>query len=141
MMIMRCRAFQALLWVPLCLGCQPADPALGRVEGRVTLDGEPLANATVVFVPTNGRPSGASTDSDGKYVLNYRKGQQGALAGHNIVRILTKRDPAETPDGRLIPAVPERVPLRYNFDSILEFNVVPGKSNVADFDLVSEESN
>ena len=45
-----------------CLGCGPGGPEIASVEGKVTLDGKPLPNAAVVFIPENGRPAGATTD-------------------------------------------------------------------------------
>ena len=72
-------------------GCGEDGPELGRVEGTVTMDGKPLPNASVVFVPENGRPAGATTDAQGKYVLNFTAGREGALLGKNTVRISTSR--------------------------------------------------
>jgi hypothetical protein len=124
------------LLAAFCVGCTER-PELGLVEGKVTMDGRPLANAAVLFVPEDGRPAGARTNGEGKYVLNFTAGRQGAMLGRNIVRILTSRDPSETRDGRPIPAVPETVPLKYNFRTTLEFHVKPDIVNVADFDLDS----
>ena len=55
----------------LVTGCSSSGPEIASVSGRITMDGKPLANATVVFIPENGRPAGARTDADGKYVLNF----------------------------------------------------------------------
>jgi hypothetical protein len=102
------------------------------------MDGKPLPNATVVFVPANGRPSGATTDEDGNYVLNYTEGRQGAIPGESTVRILTMRDADRDENGQPIPGRPETVPARYNSDSTLTFNVEPEKDNVANFNLTSD---
>ena len=118
-------------------GCS-SDSDIGRVEGIVTLDGQPLPKATVVFIQGQGRPAGGITDEQGRYGLNYAEGRKGALPGMNRVRITTAQGPSETPDGEPVPAVPERIPTQFNSESTLQFEVVAGEVNVANFDLVSK---
>ena len=122
----------------LLAGCAYRGPEIAYVAGRVTMDGRPLANATVVFVPENGRPAGATTDADGNYVLNFANGRQGAIPGPSTVRIMTLRDADQDEIGQTIPGSPETVPARYNADSILTFDVVPNQKNIANFDLESK---
>ena len=125
----------AFLVALACVGCGSDD--IASVEGTVTLDGTPLQNATVVFVPEEGRPAGATTDESGHYVLVYTEGREGAPVGKNIVRIYTARDASESPSGEQIPPVPERLPMKYNAQTTLDFTVEAGKDNVADFALES----
>jgi hypothetical protein len=122
----------------LLLGCSSGGPDIAYVSGRVTMDGKPLPNATVVFVPENGRPAGATTDAEGNYVLNFAQGRKGAIPGPSSIRIMTFRDADQDENGNPIPASKETVPARYNTDSTLSFDVEPGKKNVANFDLESE---
>ena len=138
MYLKNCVVFGACLLVLACLGCTPTGPAIEPVQGTVTLDGEPLANASVVFIPENGRPAGATTDSQGHYVLTFTEGREGATLGKHKVQIRTARDPSETPSGEPIPAVPETIPMKYNAQTELEFTVEAGKPNIANFDLSSE---
>ncbi|MHC2069172.1 carboxypeptidase-like regulatory domain-containing protein [Bremerella sp. T1] len=120
-------------------GCGSAgDPEVVRVSGTVTMDGQPLPNATVLFVSGTGRPSGAMTDEQGHYELNYTGDQKGARIGPNRVQITTAQGPTETMDGKPIPAVRETVPARYNARTELEFTVTEKGSNVADFELSSK---
>ena len=121
----------------LSAGCGPSGPEIASVSGRITMDGKPLANATVVFIPENGRPAGASTDADGNYVLNFSQGRRGAIPGKNAIRITTQRDPTPGDDGKSIPGSKEKIPMRYNSASELEFTVEPKKKNIANFDLKS----
>ncbi len=102
------------------------------------MDGKPLANATVVFIPENGRPAGARTDERGHYVQYFTAGRKGAIPGKNSIRITTRGDASEAADGTPIPARRETVPAKYNSDSALEFTVEPGKKNIANFDLDSK---
>jgi hypothetical protein len=44
-----------VLAVVLCAtGCGPNGPGIATVEGVVTMDGEPLENASIVFTPAAG---------------------------------------------------------------------------------------
>jgi hypothetical protein len=56
------------------VGCSPAPPQIVPVSGTVTLDGKPLPNAEVRFIPTRDGLDGnmvgiGVTDDDGKYTL------------------------------------------------------------------------
>ncbi|MEZ6132139.1 MAG: carboxypeptidase-like regulatory domain-containing protein [Planctomycetaceae bacterium] len=131
-----------LLALSLCLvmaGCGGASgPDIASVEGTVTMDGQPLANASVVFIPENGRPGGAWTDSSGHYVLNFSGERQGAIPGKNTVRISTYREGGQNEDGTMAESQKETVPAKYNAQSELTFTVEDGKANVADFAITSE---
>lgn len=55
----------------LLVGCG-GGPKLVPVEGKVTLDGKPLANKTIMFAPqtgTQGSGAGGTTDGEGNYKL------------------------------------------------------------------------
>ncbi len=110
---------------------------IAPVEGTVTMDGKPLANASIVFIPELGRPAGAMTDKKGHYVLSFAGGRLGAMLGRNKVRISTVRDPSEDQDGNIIPGAPEIVPMKYNARTELKYTVGKGK-NVVNFDLSSD---
>ena len=118
-----------------CLaGCGgPAHPDVGRVSGVITLDGQPLADATVMFQPTTGRASVATTDSAGKYSLLYLDGVPGALLGTHKVIIRTEI-PGE--DGQP-PVAKEKLPKKYHDTTELTAEVKPG-ANKFDYDLKSQ---
>lgn len=121
-------------------GCSPRGPDLGRVQGRVTLDGIPLAGAAVMFVPEEGRPATARTGVDGSYRLEFTSGRFGALLGPHVVRITTAEPAREemAEDGTIteVPAKAERLPSEFNTKSLLEADVQPGQ-NTFDFNLSS----
>lgn len=129
----------ASLLLLMIFGCGPSGPPIASVTGRVTMDGKPLANAAVVFIPENGRPAGATTDADGNYELNFSQGRRGAIPGKNSIRISTLRDPTPGDENGKggIPGSKETIPTRYNEESELSFEVEPKKHNVANFDLKS----
>ena len=58
------------------------------VEGRVTLDGSPVAGASVTFVPSaGGRPGGAITDESGRFVIWEAGMKQGLTQGNYKVSV------------------------------------------------------
>ena len=101
-------------------------PELAPVAGTVTLDGKPLARATVVFHPEIGKVSRAKTNDDGHYQLVYLRDIMGAKLGEHMVSITTWTEE----DRR------ERLPPRYHQQSELKAEVTDGK-NTFDFDLSS----
>ena len=126
---MRWQRFASTLLLMTCAGCGGSKPNVGTVHGRVTLDGQALPNASVVFSASGNSPSGGKTDKDGNYELIYRRGIMGAAIGTNRVSIL---------EDTLVTHKPQRVPTRYNQESELEREVKPG-DNVIDFDLTTEK--
>ncbi|QDT53159.1 hypothetical protein Pan44_11740 [Caulifigura coniformis] len=114
----------------VCLvGCGRPEVELASVTGTVTLDGKPLSNAFVQFVPSRGgRAAGGATDETGRYELDYSAEDKGALVGTAKVLISTG-DPEA---GRK-----ETVPPRYNRKTDLTAEVGQG-ANVLNFDLRSQ---
>jgi len=97
------------------------------VSGTVTLDGQPLPGARVLFRPKQGRPSAGITDDVGHYKLQYTAEKPGALPGEHSVIITT----ASEESGK------EVVPARYNVKSTLKVSVDPGQ-RTHDFALDSK---
>lgn len=61
---------------------------MGYVSGTVTMDGERLPDAEVVFLPLDGqRVAMGRTDSRGRYELMYSSTVDGAMAGRYRVTI------------------------------------------------------
>ncbi|PQO37362.1 carboxypeptidase regulatory-like domain-containing protein [Bremerella cremea] len=69
-----------------CQGCFGGSGVpLADVEGVVTKDGKPVAAATVVFNPSEGRPSSGTTDEKGTFHLQFTEDYDGAVLGtHNV---------------------------------------------------------
>lgn len=133
------RSLCCFLLVVVCLGwtagCGGDRLPLGRVTGTVTLDGEPLERAEIVFQPEDGRPSYAKTDSQGSYELMFGADQPGAQIGRHRVMITTFDVITEDEENPL--EIPERLPDRYHRNSELVEEVQSGR-NVIDFDLRSD---
>jgi hypothetical protein len=133
----------------LAIGCSGDGFKLVPVSGRVTKNGQPLANVRVVFQPIGDNPgpgSAGTTDADGRYTLVVSSQQysgNGAVVGKHRVTIGTilpgegakPTDPSVgSPDGEPL-AGKELIPPRFNQDSTLTFDVPAGGTDKADFDL------
>ena len=118
----------------MACGCSGggALPELAKVQGTVTLDGKPLEDAEVYFIPTfEARGSIGRTNGEGVYSLKFDDAHTGAAVGEHSVRIATRQaSPGSEPQ-------PERVPEKYNVKSELKVDVAGGE-NVLDFDLQSK---
>jgi len=120
----------------LLAGCGGQDgPPRGTVSGKVTLDGQPLAGATVTFYPEGGRPSVGITDESGNYELAYTADKSGAAVGKHTVRITTAQISGEgvSPD-----KMKEKLPAKYNDQSELTVEVASGSNQNVNFDLTSK---
>lgn len=122
--------------VGIMTGCGNGN--LAQVEGTITMDGKPLASASVLFVHPEASPSGARTDDKGFYRLSYGETEMGALPGKYTVRVSTVVGANIDDQGKPVPGKKETVPARYNSQTTLEFEVVKGKKNIANFDLDSK---
>jgi hypothetical protein len=134
------------LAVMLAMGCGGSERFV-PVSGKVTLNGKPLAHATVSFQPfakpgsiEAGEGSTGKTNEKGEFRLTSSTGKTGALAGRHRVGI-SALDPqigghdTRPPRGGWPRA--DKVPDRYNSKSELTFEVRPDRTNEADFDLTS----
>jgi hypothetical protein len=124
--------------IALLAGCGSDKTA--PVSGRITVNGNPLANASVTFAPIGGKdnqepgPSSAAiTDADGHYTLKLI-GQEGrgAMIGKHKVRIALQEELDTTADE---PVKLKQLPLHYNGQTKLEFDVPAGGTESANFDL------
>jgi hypothetical protein len=96
-------------------------PPTAEVSGTVTLDGEPLPQATIHFVPdaekgTQGPIGMAATDGNGKYEV-VSAGVTGAVVGFHKIQVWARRRPP--------------IPGKYNYTEIsgLRVEVKGGRKN------------
>jgi hypothetical protein len=88
------RALLGLFLSALILTTVGCGKRLAKVEGVVTLDGKPLAGATVSFVPAGeGRAATGRTGTDGSFRLTTFRTDDGALPGeYRVVVTVTEMD-------------------------------------------------
>ena len=122
------------------------------VSGVVTLNGKPYGKAAVSFQPIGdlknpnpGRGSSAYTDENGRFALISDE-HNGAVVGKHLVRITTRSgqqvaaepglgSPDNAPANRSV----DPIPLEWNWESQKEFEVPPGGTDKANFDIVTKK--
>ncbi len=142
----------ALLCVllPVLTGCGDK-LATNRVEGTVTIDGTPLANATVTFSPVSGG-SGmialGKTDTEGKFTLQAEFGETGKGTTEGEYAITVRKVESvptgktwKSEDGEILPVLEDKslVPDLYGKASTtpLKHTIVKG-TNTVTLDLSSK---
>lgn len=120
-----------------CGGPTGDRPDVGEVTGVVKMDGVPLANASVTFQPSSGRPSRGVTNEEGQYELMYIRDDPGAKTGDHSVMISTYRSADPDAEDGPVQAMAETVPAQYNIKTGLKANVKAGENEI-NFDLESK---
>jgi hypothetical protein len=121
------------LCLALLVGCSSRGAA--SVSGKVTLDGAPLDDATITFVPATGGQQQAAwtTIKSGQYEIAAK---DGLGTGPFRVEIRALRAASEKTNDPTLISAKEILPGKYNSKSELTVEIKPGK-NTADFDLKS----
>ncbi len=122
-------------------------PKYAAVSGRVTLNNQPLEGVSVDFQPVAGAKDGdpgpgstGKTDKDGRYTLRSQldPSRAGAVVGRHQVRVWAPEGAQDADaDGSRKGKKGGRpvIPGRYHVNSELTFDVPPGGTDNADFDL------
>jgi len=118
-----------------------SDVDLVKVSGTVTMNGEPVADAEVLFKPVaGGRLSHGKTDAEGHYTLEYLPGQSGAIVGAHQVSVSTYVEPdTDSSDPEKLAGRKETIPAEFNSRTTLAAELEPAGSTVLDFNLEAEE--
>ena len=144
---LRLRYVMLSLVLAVCLGCNSdwtESAATARVHGEITLDGIPLDQAKVVFVPVELRNQTGKlmplafgmTDAEGQFHLKYSDGGSELIAGNysviiakqtkgenNVPRWETEWLPDDVSQFEAFNFTSDIVPSIYNRESILEYEV------------------
>ena len=131
----------ALLLAAGCGGGEDWQSA--EVTGTVTLDGRPIPEGHITFLPSGDTrgPSATTTITDGRYAMI----EGGPVVGTHRVEIRTpvktgRKIPDLRPENRMKPDRPmidevvEAIPVTYNTKSTLTVEIRPGKNEMS-FDL------
>jgi len=115
---------------------------IDRVEvfGNVTLDGKPLDDAAILFVPLGDGPTAGTQFTGGEYRIEEARGPS---PGKYRVEITAYRGTGEMIEDSDLPGQMEErresvVPERYNSQSQLTVELTPGNANRHDFALQSQ---
>lgn len=141
----------ATVILTLIAGCGRALPETSPVEGRVTLDGEPLSTGTIMFFPSQGRPAAGVIGVDGTYRLTTFVENDGAVLGSHTVTIqadgvIGGDNPKSYSDeikgvqfGELRPIVPGKYAVRETSGLTADVKAQP-EPNQINFQLTTDRS-
>jgi hypothetical protein len=112
-------------------GCSGGGPA--TVSGTVKVDGRPLKQGLIRFVPADGKtPTADATITDGQYTATVPPGDKRVeISSPKVVGRMKMYD---TPDSPTVDRVEELLPKLYNTAGGLKCTVTGG-SQTKDFDL------
>jgi len=106
---------------------------VGTVSGSVTIDGQPVDQGVISYVPAeaSGTPATAQIVG-GKYQVSTEVGKKFVQISAPVV--VGRRKEYEGPDAPLVEITEERLPPKYNSQTELTFEVQPG-ANTKDWKL------
>lgn len=110
-------------------GCQQG-PRTYKVTGTVSYDGRPVPDGGVIFHPADDTAPAHGTITDGRFELQ-------AVQGSHRVEIRAAREAPELRSS-MGPVFVDYIPDRYNSQSKLTREVVPGAANHFDFALEAD---
>jgi hypothetical protein len=132
-----------LLIASAAFGCSSNPQANGdivrvAVSGEVTLDGKPLPEGKIEFVPlaSESADTAVADIEGGRYSIIRAVGpgpgkHKVKISSHKPIKIAAGQAPGGAPDKR----EPEKVPKKYNAQSTLEVDIPSGNSVTLDFPL------
>lgn len=116
-------------------GCGPGDPTV-PVKGEVTLDGQPLAEGAIQFIPVDQQSQTAGgTIQAGRFEFRSPPGKMKVEI--TAPKVVGKRKAYDTPDSPMVDVVKELLPAKYNVNSELTVDVERNKERY-DFPLKSK---
>ena len=117
----------------LCVaGCGDGGPTLAPTTGLVTLDGQPVADAAVSFMPVGGGPMATgNTNSEGVFELKTTN-KPGAVVGEHRVAVVKMKEYGYDPNGTVGPGGIRTqwfVPQKYSLADSSGLTATVGKSD------------
>lgn len=146
--------FIGVLTLTLGVGCGKGPPPIkGKlpvfpVKGRLLMDGQPMAAATIIFNPVRKYPKGAAlqrpravVDADGNFQVSTYDNDDGAPAGDYKVT-LSWKGPLEGVNSEQKDELPEKVPQMFQEArrSLLRVQIKEGENTLPTWDLAQFES-
>lgn len=115
-------------------GCGGDGPTAYPVQGRVTLDGAAVDRGLIRFVPAGKAAPVGGEIKAGRYELMAPPGV--CRVEITWAKVVGQRKAYDTPDSPLVAVTEEAVPVRYNAQSELAYDVQAGR-NEKHFELTS----
>jgi hypothetical protein len=136
----RCLALLLIAGCFLAPACTraPETPQRGKLEGKVTLNGKPVASGLIRFMAID--PNGTNvvaTITDGQYSVPEGQGpSKGKYRIEFSVPSATKRRvPNDDVPGQFLDEAPETLPARYHSKSEITADYDPAQPRAHDFQL------
>lgn len=131
---MTARVWTAVAAAVLAVGGCDSAPKLYEVTGAVTIDGQPVPDGDIIFLPAD---TGAAPEPDkvvdGRYTVRARAGfKKVSVSASKII-------PGGARGGGNEPVPEEYIPERYNSRTELTAEVTPDGANVFDFTLTTKK--
>lgn len=120
------------------VGCAK-EPEISTVTGQLLLNGKPLANILITFIPERSGANSAVrsmgiTDAEGKFKLQTEAQTPGALLGPHkvILEDMAIHNAPRSENGTVLELPPPRFPDRYKsiLHSPLKAEITPGANNL-----------
>jgi hypothetical protein len=100
----------------------------GTVNGTVTLDGGPLKEGVVRFVPVDGKtPTASANVADGKFTADVPVGEM--RVEFSAPKVVGRHKAYDAPDSPVVEDVAELIPERFNIKSELRITVRKGSQD------------
>jgi hypothetical protein len=120
-----------ILLAPLVFVCVAGCSGLssqGTVNGTVTLDGQPLTEGVVRFVPVDGKSQTATENiKDGKFSATVPLGEM--RVEFSAPKVGKPHKVYDTPDSPVVEDVGELIPARFNVRSEFKITVKKGSQD------------
>ena len=119
-------------------GCQKAGGDRTKVSGKVTLDGAPLEEGTIMFVSADKKTEPATGDiKNGQYSLPVPPGPK--IVQISAKKVIGKKKLYEgEPNSPEVDQTQELIPARYNEKSELKADISTGSQELKPFELKSK---
>lgn len=129
-----------------CGGGAGIDPQLQVISGTVTLDGAPLDQGSIQFYsdsPQSHSMVSSTTIRRGEFQLEQKGGLPPGLYKAAISSVKSSPDQANSTGDKMdaVATAVEIIPRKYNTDTELTCEIVPGKPTVVHFELNSDKTN
>jgi hypothetical protein len=138
------RPVRFVLWIllPLTVGCgeEPRSPQF-PVSGKVTVDGKPLEQGLISFLPSVSGPAASAPIEAGAFALDRTDGPGQGPYKVEIVSVQSTGRQVVSPDDPSVTIEETRniIPTRYNARSDLLVQVSADGENAYRFDISSKE--